>query len=128
MVVRGWAFLHSLSRAGQIYVGLVQEERDEVFLVGTERVIRGDVGVVHRDAPLCAGFIGRFMPLQGYARPLDGAYRITLINVSGEVFGSCMTDLVAVFDNGMIISTARADVSEAQALRAKALIAAKAEI
>ncbi|GBD56783.1 glycosyltransferase [Gluconobacter wancherniae] len=128
LVVRGWAFLHSLSRAGQIYVGLVQEERDEVFLVGTERVIRGDVGVVHRDAPLCAGFIGRFMPLQGYARPLDGAYRITLINVSGEVFGSCMTDLVAVFDNGMIISTARADVSEAQALRAKALIAAKAEI
>ena len=124
--VRGWAFLKSLSRAGQIYVGLIQTERDEVTLFATDRIARQDVAGVHRDAPLCAGFSGTLSPMQGYARPMDGVYRVALINVTGDVFGTHITDLVATFDGGRIVSTGREGLTPEQAERSERLLNEKA--
>ncbi|GFE95031.1 MULTISPECIES: glycosyltransferase [unclassified Gluconobacter] len=124
--VRGWAFLKNLSRAGQLYVGLIHKERDEVTLFGMDRIARQDVAVVHRDAPLCAGFSGILNPMQGYARPMDGVYRVALINVTGDVFGTYITDLVAAFDGGRIVSTGREDLTPEQAERSEQLLNEKA--
>ncbi|GEC59738.1 hypothetical protein GOX01_00690 [Gluconobacter oxydans] len=123
--VRGWMFFRNLSRAGQAYGGLVSESRDEIVFFALERVIRADVGTAHRDAPICAGFSGTFMPREGYARPLDGVYRFILVNVVGDVYGSRMTNIAVTFDNGAILSAEYVDLHTENVERGERLLAGK---
>ncbi|MFT9298474.1 MAG: hypothetical protein ABF542_10245, partial [Gluconobacter sp.] len=69
---------------------------------------------------------GILNPMQGYARPMDGVYRVALINVTGDVFGTYITDLVAAFDGGRIVSTGREDLTPEQAERSEQLLNEKA--
>ncbi|EHH68825.1 glycosyltransferase family protein [Gluconobacter morbifer] len=123
--IRGWMFFRNLSRAGQVYMGLLSDERDEIVFCATDRLPRSDVGEVHRDAPLCVGFSGELTPQLGYARPLDGTYRVMLVNVAGDLYGWQLTDLVAVFSNGQTISTDRIPPTAEQADRAGRILSEK---
>jgi len=88
-------------------------------------VLRGDVATAHRDAPVCAGFNGTFMPREGYARPLDGVYRFILVNVVGDVYGSRMTNIAVTFDNGAILSAEYVDLHTENVARGERLLAGK---
>ncbi|GAN53028.1 glycosyltransferase family protein [Tanticharoenia sakaeratensis] len=117
IAIRGWAFLHGPQRAGQLYVACVHEERDETILFGAERLIRQDVGTFFDDAPLCAGFTARLWLGDGYARTMDGRYRLSLVNVVDDVLGMRPTDIVLDVSEGRVTSVARAPLSEQTASR-----------
>ncbi|GBQ86148.1 glycosyltransferase family protein [Gluconobacter albidus] len=125
VMIRGWMFFRNLSRAGQVYGGLVSESGEEIIFFAMERMARADVGKVYRDAPLCVGFRGAFMPREGYARPLDGVYRFILVNVVGDVYGSRLTDIAVTFDDGAVLTVERTDVQPYDVERAERLLAAK---
>ncbi|QDH16621.1 glycosyltransferase [Swingsia samuiensis] len=126
LFIKGWAFMRNLSRAGQVYIGLVHDERDELVLFATDRSIRHDVGTVHRDAPLRSGFSGSMNPFKGYALPLNGQYHLAIINVAGDLFGTHITDLVVKFDANRVVSTGREELSKAAAKRVDELLTQKA--
>ena len=125
LMIRGWIFFRNLSRAGHVYGGLVSESRDEIIFFAMDRVARADVGRVFRDAPLCVGFRGEFLPREGYARPLDGVYRFILVNVVGDVYGSRLTDIAVTFADGAVLTVERTDVQPQDVERAERLLAAK---
>ena len=125
LMIRGWIFFRNLSRAGHVYGGLVSESRDEIIFFAMDRVARADVGRVFRDAPLCVGFRGEFLPREGYARPLDGVYRFILVNVVGDVYGSRLTEIAVTFADGAVLTVERADVQPQDVERAERLLAAK---
>jgi len=122
VAVRGWAFLHGLRRAGQIYITAVHEERDEVLFFGMDRIIRQDIGTVFPDAPLCAGFVGRLHLGHGFATPMQGRYRIAVTNVVDDLVGARMTDIVLVCEDNRMTAASREGIDDAAVERALRLI------
>lgn len=115
---RGWGFLEGLGRAGQIYLVLVHETRDDTALFAMERFARDDVQVVHRDAPLCSGFRGVLYPWQGQVHQMEGTWFALLVNLVGEAYGLAVIGQKVNFDHGRAVSVETVEMSEAQVRRA----------
>ncbi|GAJ27627.1 glycosyltransferase family protein [Acidomonas methanolica] len=84
LYIRGWFFLPGADAAGTMYAVLVSETGEEAVVFGLHRDIREDVAKTQAGAPLMGGFSGWLMLRQGFARPLDGVYRICLANIIGQ--------------------------------------------
>ncbi|MBO1359595.1 glycosyltransferase [Acetobacter sacchari] len=113
LIVRGWAFLRGLSRAGQIFVVLVNEANASSVSFGTSRLIRQDVQTIFHDAPLCVGFVGNLSLNRGFNETLDGAYRLCLLNVVGDEAGMRPTAVRLTSRDGKIVSVEDSPPSEA---------------
>lgn len=127
LFVRGWAFNEGSTRAGHLYITLVNDEKDEVTLLSSERFARSDVQVVHPDAPLCSGFQGVLHPWQGQVDQLEGNWRVALVNVVGDTYVSAVTVVAITFENGRAIDLRPIDPGVEGAARMTRLIAAFAE-
>jgi len=105
LVVHGWAFLRGLARSGILYVALVGERGEGLFIFGTSRTLRGDVMDVFNDAPVTAGFKAGLYLNQGFTASVNGVYRLCLINVVGEVAGMNVTDYEITVKDGKVIDS-----------------------
>ena len=102
LIVRGWAFLRGMSRAGQVYVTFTHEENGESIFMATSRLIRQDVQTIFHDAPLCVGFVGNLNLKKGFNDTLAGWYRIGLLNVVGDEIGFQATSIRVLCEDNVI--------------------------
>lgn len=102
LIIRGWAFLRGLSRAGQVYVVLVNEETGAPIFMATSRLIRQDVQTIFHDAPLCVGFVGNLSLKKGFNETLNGWHRIGLLNVVGDEVGFQTTGIRILCEDNQI--------------------------
>ncbi|MXV43733.1 glycosyltransferase [Saccharibacter sp. 17.LH.SD] len=122
LFVRGWSFLENLTRSGQIFVAMVSEDQDDVGLFAVERFARGDVQVVHRDAPLCSGFHETLRPWQGQINKMEGRWKVVLVNFIGDLCGMGATELCVTFKKGRAVEVDYKPVSREQEERMYSLI------
>lgn len=113
MIVRGWAFLRGLSRAGQVYIVLVHEETGTSVFFATSRLIRQDVQAIFHDAPLCVGFVGNLDLGKGFNERLDGWYRVCLLNVVGDEMRQRPTMIRVLCEKGELRAVEQIGPSEA---------------
>lgn len=111
LVIRGWAFLRNVGRAGQVYAAFIRESDGQRVVVGTSRLIRQDVQKIFHDAPLCVGFIANIYLTQGLKLQLSGVYRFCILNVVGEDMGMRPTSIQLVFEEGVLKSVEHTDPS-----------------
>ncbi|MGO2959186.1 MAG: glycosyltransferase [Acetobacter sp.] len=111
LYLRGWAFLHNLRAAGQLFVACVAEAEDEIFFFGTERAVRSDVSGVFSDAPLCVGFEADITFKSGFPRALKGDYRICLVNTVNDHIGIRPLDVVVTLENSTVKTIENREVS-----------------
>ncbi|GBQ22975.1 glycosyltransferase [Acetobacter estunensis NRIC 0472] len=112
IIIRGWAFLRGLSRAGQVYVAFVNEENGDVLFFATSRLIRQDVQTIFPDAPLCVGFVGNLSLKRGYNEKLNGWYRVCLLNVVGEDGGMRPTNIRVLCEDNEVRSVEQVGLEE----------------
>ncbi|GBQ61764.1 glycosyltransferase [Ameyamaea chiangmaiensis NBRC 103196] len=122
LIVRGWAYLQGLARAGTLYVALVQEDGDAAFLFGASRVLRQDVQGVFGDAPLANGFIANIYIGRGLSLPMRGAYRMCLVNVVGDVAGLTVTGIRIEIADDKVVDSTVTDVSTELGQRCEAVL------
>ena len=118
----GWAFLHNLRAAGQIFIACVSEKKSEIFFFGSERSIRSDVGGVFADAPLCVGFEATITFKTGFPKILQGPYRICLVNSVKNTIGIRPLDIVVILENNRVVAVENHDVSDAVATHVAAML------
>lgn len=102
IIIRGWAFLRGMTRAGQIYVVLVNEVNGSRVFFATSRLIRQDVQTIFPDAPLCVGFIGNLSLSRGFHEKLEGSYRVCLLNVVADEAGLRPTGIRVLCEDGHV--------------------------
>ncbi|WP_242011565.1 hypothetical protein [Acetobacter fallax] len=113
IIIRGWGFLRGISRAGQLYVALVNEDNGKTVFLGTSRLIRQDVQTIFHDAPLCVGFVGNLSLSKGLNEKLDGWYRVCLLNVVADEMGMRPTGIRVLCEAGQIRSVEQDGPSDA---------------
>lgn len=124
--VGGWAFMPGATGSGQLYIACVSDVNEEVFLFAMHRLARADVRKVHLGAPLMSGFSGNLRLGSGYARTMDGSYRVCIVNVVGEVIGVVLTNFGITTRSGVMVSIEHVDVSVEMSERVSALLGKKA--
>ncbi|QCE33380.1 glycosyltransferase [Acetobacteraceae bacterium] len=103
LFLRGWVCFNDLDRSGNFFAALASEEREELFFFALNRTPRGDVRVIHTEAPLCSGFEGMikgWRGCEGSEKPLNGAYRLVLLTLIGDGYAFVSTDLAVSFEEG----------------------------
>ncbi|QHI95072.1 glycosyltransferase [Aristophania vespae] len=123
--VRGWAFLEDMTRSGQLYIGFINEEKEEVAYFATERFARDDVQVVHREAPLCSGFKEVLRPWKGQVNKQNGQWNVVLINVVDGTYGFALTDFVVSFKEGRVEAVDRSAMTDKKSERLRSLLLQK---
>ncbi|QCE35012.1 glycosyltransferase [Acetobacteraceae bacterium] len=108
LFLRGWVCFNGLDRAGDFFATLVNEETEEVAFIALNRTPRGDVRVIHTEAPLCCGFEGYikgWRGCEGSQKALNGKYRLVLLTLVGEGYAFVPTELTVDFAEGRASQT-----------------------
>lgn len=122
--MKGWTFMHNLRAAGQVYLACVSEDEDDVVYFRTTRAIRNDVSGIFSDAPLCCGFTANINFNSGFSKPLNGNYRMSLVNIVNDTVGVMPLNIIVELKDSVVQSLFTQDVTAEIAERVKDIVLA----